>query len=282
MAQLVMAATTPHNPLLWRAMAADPIPADLVPVAANFDRIRRSIIDHEVDVLVVLGTDHVRQFYYDNNPAFLVGKADAYHGTWENEVRTFGMEYVELTGHRELADQITGRAVLPESIDFSVSLEWRLDHSFVIPLQYVRPELDLPIVPIHTNASMPPVPSARRFAALGEHLRRAIEGWDADVRVGLLSSGHMANDVGGPRTFAGGSPDPDFDAEAVRWMREGDLPAAIEACLDFGRIVEAGSMTYQYLNALTVLSAMQGRAASFAEATESRFSSSPFFIWETR
>jgi protocatechuate 4,5-dioxygenase, beta chain len=280
MAQLVLAATTPHNPLLWRAMR-DPMPDDLAPIAANFTRIGDAVTEHDVDLMIVIGTDHLRQFFYDNSPAFVVGKADTYHGTWENEVRTFGMQHVELEGNRELADQITGRAVLPETIDFSVSLEWRLDHSFVIPLQYVRPELDLPVVPIHTNASMPPVPSVRRFVALGTHLRAAIEAWDSDQRVAILTSGHMANDVGGPRTFAG-SPDPAFDAAAAGWMREGDLDGAIRVCDDFDRMVEAGSMTYQYLNAITALAAMGGRAADFAEVTESRFASSPFFVWGTR
>ena len=79
--------------------------------------------------------------------------------------------------------------MLPETIDLAVSLEWRLDHSYVIPLQYVRPELDLPVVPIHTNASLPPVPSVRRFVALGEHLRDSIERWESDARVAILTSG---------------------------------------------------------------------------------------------
>lgn len=280
MAELVLAAATPHNPLLWRAMN-DPVPDDLQPIAANFARIREAVAAHDVDVLVVIGTDHVRQFFYDNSPAFVVGKAESYHGTWENEVRTFGMEYVELAGHRELADEITGRTVLPETIDLAVSLEWRLDHSYVIPLQYVRPELDLPVVPIHTNASMPPVPSVRRFVALGEHLRDAIERWDSDARVAILTSGHMANDVGGPRTFAG-SPDPDFDEAAASWMRDGDLEGAIRVCSDFQRLLEAGCMTYQYLNAVAALAAMGGRPADFVEVTPSRFASSPFFLWGSR
>ncbi|HEY9365977.1 MAG TPA: hypothetical protein VIP55_05040 [Agromyces sp.] len=280
MANLVMAAATPHNPLLWRAMR-DPMPDDLAGVAANFERFRHAFDEHDVDVVVVIGTDHLRQFSYENSPAFAVGKADGYHGTWENEVRTFGMEYVELAGHRALADQITGRQVQPDAIDFSVSLEWRLDHSFVIPLQYVRPELDLPIVPIHTNASMPPVPSVRRFIALGEHLRASVEAWESDARVAILTSGHMANDVGGPRTFAG-SPDPAFDEAAAGWMRDGDLDGAIRVCSDFDRMTEAGCMTYQYLNAVAALAAMGGRAADFADVTESRFASSPFFLWRTR
>jgi aromatic ring-opening dioxygenase catalytic subunit (LigB family) len=263
-AELVMAAATPHNPLLWRAMR-EPMPDDLVAVEANFRRIREAIADAGVDTLIVLGTDHVRQFFSDNSPAFIVGRAASYHGTYENEVRTFGMEYAELTGSPELATQITGREVLPETIDFSVSHEWRLDHSF------------LPIVPIHANSILPPLPTAARFAALGHHLRTAVESWDNDARVGLLTSGHMATDVGGPRTF-NGSPDPEFDAEAVAWMRDGDLEGAIAGCR-FDRIMAAGNVTYQYVNIVAALAAMQGRPAELAEATTSRFASSPFFLW---
>lgn len=275
MAELVMAAATPHNPLLWRAMR-EPLPDDLHGVEANFARVRDEITDAGVDVLIVLGTDHIRQFFADNAPAFIVGKAEHYHGTYENEVRTFGMEYVELTGHRGLADAIAGRELLADSIDFATSHEWRLDHGFVIPLQYVRPALDLPIVPIHANATLPPLPSPRRFAALGRHLRDAVEAWDAPLRVGLLTSGHMATDVGGPRQFDG-SPDPEFDAQAVEWMRDGDLEAAIAGC-SYERIMAAGNVTYQYVNILAALAAM-GRPADVAEATRSRFASSPFFLW---
>ena len=213
-------------------------------------------------------------------PARLIVESLSPHAI-SNQYWILDPRYVELAGHRELADEITGRTVLPETIDLAVSLEWRVDHSYVIPLQYVRPELDLPVVPIHTNASLPPVPSVRRFVALGEHLRDSIERWDSDARVAILTSGHMANDVGGPRTFAG-SPDPDFDEAAAAWMRDGDLEGAIRVCGDFERLLEAGCMTYQYLNAVAARAAMGGRAADLAEVAPSRFASSPFFLWGTR
>src|SRR5688572_11134462 len=133
MAQLVMAATTPHNPLLWRSMV-DPVPDDLARVAANFERIRTAIRELGVDIIVEVGSDHVRQFFAENSPAFVIGKADSYHGTYENEVRTFGMAYCEVRGHRELADVIGGREVLPSAVDLAVSHECRLDHGFVLPL----------------------------------------------------------------------------------------------------------------------------------------------------
>ncbi|QOR70700.1 hypothetical protein IM660_19375 [Ruania alkalisoli] len=279
MAQLVMAAATPHNPLLWRAMT-DPIPDDLEGVAANFALIRNTIAELAVDVIVLIGTDHIRQFFLENVPAFIVGKAERYHGTYENEVRTFGLEYGEVIGHRELADEITGREVLTEAIDFGISHEWRLDHGFMIPLQYLTPDLDIPVVPIHVNATLPPLPSPRRFAVLGEHLRETIGRWDRDVRVAILTSGHMATDIGGPKQFDG-SPDPAFDAEAVGWMRDGDLEAAIEGCR-YERLMGAGNVTYQYVNVIAALAAMQGRGADLAEATPSRFASSPFFLWRAR
>jgi len=278
MAELVMAAATPHNPLLWRVMR-DPMPEDLREVAANFDRIRRAIRDLSVDMIVVLGTDHIRQFYSDNSPAFVLGMAETYHGTFENEVRTFGMPYREVTGHRGLAEQIAGREELAERVDFAVSHEWRLDHSFVLPLLYVTPDLDIPIVPIHINGVLPPLPRASRYVALGEHIRDSVRAWEGDARVALLTSGHMATEIGGPRQFLGGaSADAEFDALAVGWMRAGDLDAAVAGCT-YERVMCAGNMTYQYVNIIAALAAASGKPADLAEATTSRFAPSPFFLW---
>ncbi len=273
-----MAAATPHNPLLWRSMV-EPIPDDLRGVADNFAMIRSALTELEVDSLVVVGTDHIRQFFSDNVPAFAIGRAQAYHGVYENEVRTFGMPYVEITGHPELAAVIGGVELLPTAIDFATCAEWRLDHGFVLPLLYLMPHLELPIVPIHTNAALPPLPHPERFAALGQHIRNVVAAWDSDERVALLTSGHMATEIGGPRQFEGsGSPDPAFDDEAVDWMVRGDLDAAIAGCT-YERVMSAGNVTYQYVNVITALAAMDARPADFGEATSSRYAASPFFLW---
>lgn len=278
MAELVMAAATPHNPLLWRVMR-DPVPEDLQGVAGRFAQIRDTIKSHGIEVLVVVGTDHIRQFHSENCPAFIIGYADSYHGVFENEVRTFGMEYCELRGHRELAEHIAGRETLTGPIDFAVSHEWRLDHGFVLPLQYLTPELDVPIVPINVNGVLPPLPGPDRYVVLGEHIRDSIRSWDVDARVGLLTSGHMATEIGAPKQFLGGaSPDPEFDADGVAWMRDGDLAGAVEG-LTFDRVIGAGNMAYQFVNVLAALAAMDGRPADVAEATPSRFAPSPFFLW---
>lgn len=278
MAELVVVAATPHNPLLWRAMA-EPVPEDLREVAHNFELISRAIADAHVDSIVLVGSDHLRKFFADNSPPFVVGKADSYSAVYENEIRTFGMEPCQIPGDRALADEISGRELIPDTIDLGFSNEWHLDHGFVIPLLYLTPKLDVPVVPIHTNTGLPPLPGARRFVALGEHIATAIAASKSAKRVALITSGHLATDIGGPRQFLGGeSPDPEFDAMAVEWMSRGDLEGAVAGCT-FERVMRAGNVTYQFLNVLTAMAAAGGNEPSLAQATPSRFAASPFYLW---
>ncbi len=199
--------------------------------------------------------------------------------TFENEIRTFGLDPWEMAGDPELAGWLLGDAELAGGFDFAMSNEWVLDHSFSLPAVFMTPGLDVPIVPIHTNANIPPIPTARRYAELGGYLRRRIEAAPFDRRVAIIGSGHLATEIGGPRQFlGGGSPDQVFDDDAVGWMAEGDLDGAIAGC-SFERLAAAGNVTGQFLNFVAALAAA-GRPASFAEATPSRFANGPFFWWD--
>jgi aromatic ring-opening dioxygenase catalytic subunit (LigB family) len=280
MADLAAILGVPHNPLLWRTMRDDPVPDDLARTRENFTRFADGIAAACVDTLVVVGSDHLRQFQWDNSPAFCIGKAEEFACTFENEIRTFGLEPWEMAGDPELAGWLLGDTELQPEIDFAMSNEWVLDHSFTLPAKFLTPDLDVPIVPIHTNANIPPIPRAERYAALGSYLRARIEAAPFDRRVALIASGHLATEIGGPRQFlGGGSPDQDFDDDAVRWMEEGDLGGAIAGCT-FERLAAAGNVTGQFLNFITALAAADG-PASFAEGTPSRFANGPFFWWDT-
>ncbi|MDH3248133.1 MAG: extradiol ring-cleavage dioxygenase [Acidimicrobiia bacterium] len=279
MAELAAILGVPHNPLLWRTMRSDPVPEDLVQTRANFTRFADAIDAADVDVLVVVGSDHLRQFQWGNSPAFCIGKTERFACTFENEIRTFGLEPWEMIGDPELASWLLGDAELQPEIDFAMSNEWVLDHSFTLPAKFLTPDLDIPIVPIHTNANIPPIPRAERYAALGRYLRSRIEAAPFDRKVALIASGHLATEIGGPRQFlGGGSPDPEFDDLATEWMRTGDLDGAIAGCT-FERLATAGNVTGQFLNFITALAAARG-PASFAEGTPSRFANGPFFLWD--
>jgi len=280
MAQLVSVSGVPHNPLLKRAMA-NGIDDDLRATYDNFQDFKGRLEDARPDVLIMVGSDHFRKFFFDNSPGFIVGKAPRFQGTHPNEIRTFDLEPMETPGDVDMAASLIGTSYGPESIDFGFSNEWLLDHGWTVPLWFLRPDYDIPIVPIHTNCNMPPVPGPRRFVALGNYLRDAIAADPSNKRVAIITTGHLATDIGGPRQFLGGdSPDPEFDRDAVAWMASGDTEVAIEGC-QFERLTAAGNVTLQFLNMLTGLAAA-GRAPDFAEGTASRFAPGPFFYWDMR
>lgn len=279
MAELVGVFGVPHNPLLWQTLR-EPFPDDLRRTAENFDRFSGLIEDSGAETLLIVGSDHFRKFFYDNSPAIIVGKSERYPTGYPNEIRTFGIEPNEVSGDIAISEAILGRTTLPDNFDLGMSNEWLLDHAYSVPLRYLTPRHDLAVVPIHTNCNMPPVPTASRFAQLGHYLRDAIAEAPIDRKVAIVTTGHLATDLGGPKQFLGGaSPDPEFDADAVDWMVAGDLDAAIDGCR-FERLVSAGNVTLQFLNFLTGLAAAGVRPATSAEGTASRYAAMAFFHWD--
>lgn len=212
--------------------------------------------------------------------ALSIGKAPHFATTYENERRHFQLDEWDVGGDEQLAGWLLGGSVLPERVDLTSSNEWILDHAFSIPLVFLRPGFDIPVVPIHTNTNIPPLPRPSRFAALGEHLADSIESAPFARRVAVVATGHLATDIGGPKGFLGGaSPDPQFDSSATRWMADGDVAAAV-AGSNLERLLRAGNVTPQFLNFVTSLAAAGGRPADISEATPSRFAQAPFFYWD--
>ena len=60
-------------------------------------------------------------------------------------------------------------------VDFSYSNELTIDHSIIVPMLFVRPEMDIPVVPILTNCIAPPMPRAKRYFEVGKAIRGAID-----------------------------------------------------------------------------------------------------------
>jgi len=86
-------------------------------------------------------------------------------------------------------------------VDFSYSNELTIDHSIIVPMMFVRPEMDIPIVPILTNCIAPPMPRPKRFYEVGKAIRGVIDNLGTNKRIGVLVSGHLSLEVGGPRQF---------------------------------------------------------------------------------
>ena len=174
----------------------------------------------------MVGSDHFHQLWLDNMPQFLVGKAPFYDANYYNEEREFGLPRMLLRGQEDLSAHLL-RGGLDAGFDLAFSNELRIDHSITCPIITLRPQNDLPIVPVYTNIFAPPMPQPKRFVQLGRAIRRVVESWPSDLRVAIIGTGHLSLELGGPRQFGPHGPDPEFDRRAVEWIARGD----IEGCL---------------------------------------------------
>ena len=62
-------------------------------------------------------------------------------------------------GHVPLAKALF-KYGLHDKFDLAAAHELRLDHSLVVPLHFLNPSMELPVVPIYTNGFASPLPLA--------------------------------------------------------------------------------------------------------------------------
>jgi protocatechuate 4,5-dioxygenase beta chain len=159
--------------------------------------------------------------------------------------------------------------------DLAFSNELRIDHSITT----LRPEADLPIVPVYTNIFAPPMPQPSRFVELGRAIRALVEAWPSDQRVAIIGTGHLSLELGGPRQFGPHGPDPEFDRKAVRWIASGDLASALaEVSLD--SLWEPGNATHGFMNFLLMMGAAgQDVQADYTDSLDLFHTIEAYFTW---
>jgi protocatechuate 4,5-dioxygenase beta chain len=278
MAQIVSIIGITHNPFMPRLFKQPQRPPGCDKVIERIEMMRKKLDDAKPDVLIAIGNDHLHQFFMDNMPAFMIGKMEQYDGTFHDEIREFGLPTCKLAGDPELSDAIMEGA-FDRGVDFAYSNELTIDHSIIVPMLFVRPEMDIPIVPILTNCIAPPMPRPKRFYEVGKAIRAAIDSLSSNKRVGVLVSGHLSLEIGGPKQFERHLTDPNFDADAVGWIVNGDIQSAAEGCTP-EKLMNAGNMTTGYLNFLMMMGVANASKPSYAEGLDAGFPAIPFFSWD--
>jgi protocatechuate 4,5-dioxygenase beta chain len=265
-----------HNPFLPREFRENPDSEPGIRAAYdNFLLMRKKLAEAKPDVIVVFASDHLNQWFMDNMPPFLIGKAPVAQGPFSHEARIH-----QLSNYRTTIDVDLARALLRQGfdrgVDFSFSDEFVIDHAFTMPLELIRPEMDIPIVPVFTNTIALPVPPARRFYDVGRAIRSILDDFPADKRIAVIASGHTSLDVGGPKTNQ--SVDPEFDRSMMGWIAEGNSEEVIREA-QWERMFAAGNQTPGFLNFVLLLGLVNGVPATLTALNTCRYAASPFMSW---
>ncbi len=155
---------------------------------AALDAERQALEAAAVDALILVAAEHFANFFMDNMPAFCIGTGDAHTGPIEDP-EWLGIAPARIPGAPNLARRIAAEAM--QTVDFAYSEEWRCDHGIMVPLHFLTPRFDLPVIPVNINCQGPPMTPLHRAWACGEALRRACDA--VPERLALIGTGGISH-----------------------------------------------------------------------------------------
>jgi protocatechuate 4,5-dioxygenase beta chain len=279
MAQIVSIIGVSHSPYLPNIFRQYPnIPENDRKAYENYQHMHERLAQAKPDVILAFGTDHFNHFFLDCMPPFVVGKGRITRGPHPNELADRGIPAYEALIDSNLAKCLIQQGYV-KGIDFAYSDDLYVEHSISLPLGYIRPEMDLPIVPVYCNVLAPPVPPAQRFLDVGRIIGTIVDELPANTRVGVVASGHLSIDVGGP-LWGEGSVDPEWDQRVVRLIGAGDTAGLLEEA-DWDNMHKRGTVTPGFLSFVLLVGMARGAKPAMAEVNISqRHGSTPFLVWD--
>jgi aromatic ring-opening dioxygenase catalytic subunit (LigB family) len=245
---LVFGGVCSHAPgIVARAELADPELRDGLYEA--YDDMRQRLEASRPDALVVLAAEHFANFFMDNMPSFAMGMADFYDGPIENPA-WLRIERTRVPGNRDLSKRLIEEVM--QTSDVAYAEEWRLDHGIMVPLHFLTPRYDLPLIPANINCQGPPLTPLHRAWAFGEALRRAVDA--VPERIAVVGTGGISH---WPATPDSGKINEAWDREFLgRWCRN-DRDALI-GYDDLSVYAEAGQGGFEIRTFVAVAAAAKG------------------------
>ena len=249
---LVFAGVCSHGPgITGRKDMADP--EHVEGLYAAFESMREELEAARPDVLVVIAAEHFANFFMDNMPAYCVGMAEEYTGPIEDP-DWLGIARTSFPGLPDLSKRLIQS--LLNDIDVAYAQEWKFDHGISVPLHFLTPRCDLPIIPVNINCQGPPLTPLRRAWAFGEALGKACA--DAPERIAIVATGGISH---WPATPDSGKINEAWDREFLAHWEANDKERLV-SYTDAETYVEAGQGGFEIRTFIALAGATQNMAAT--------------------
>jgi protocatechuate 4,5-dioxygenase beta chain len=168
------------------------------PLFKGFEPSRQWMAQNTPDVVFLIYNDHATAFSLDMIPTFAIGCADEFKPADEG----WGPRPVPMVkGHPELASHIT-QSVIQSDFDLTIVNRMDVDHGLTVPLSLLfgQPQAwPCKVIPFAVNVVQFPPPSGNRCYQLGGAIRRAVDSFDANLKVQIWGTGGMSHQLQGPR-----------------------------------------------------------------------------------
>ena len=251
---LVYAGICSHAPgITGRAERADPALRD--PFYEHFRRMGDEIRAQRPDALIVVAAEHFANFFMDNMPAYCVGMSDYYEGPIEDP-EWLGIEAQRVPGNAALSRRLIEGIM--DRIDLAYAQEWKFDHGIMVPLHFLTPAYDLPVIPVNINCQGPPLTPPHRAYEFGRALRTACDA--VPERIALVGTGGISH---WPATPDSGKINEVWDREFLdRWTANDR--AALTAYTDAATWRDGGQGGFEIRTFIAVAGAAEGSTGEVA------------------
>jgi aromatic ring-opening dioxygenase catalytic subunit (LigB family) len=216
-------------------------------VYEGFERLRGHLQRAAPDLIVAFSNEHITNFTPEHVSAHCVSLAD------ENPaLPEFNLPKAGVPGDSAFARGLVEYAYAND-FDLAYAAELQLDHGTGMPLSFLTPDYDVPVVVILQNVIFSPMPSVSRSFQLGELVSRYVAEQVGDRRVALLGTGGVSHWVGNTRH---GDVNSEFDEWFLRQVASGDYSALLK--LSQAEIDAAGDGANEIRNWIAVAGGASG------------------------
>ena len=245
---LVFAGIMSHGPgMTARADRADPAVRD--PFFATLDRMRQAVEQSRPDAIMIIAAEHFANFFMNNMPAYCIGMGDQYEGPTEDP-DWLKIARRTVQGEPDLSRRIISGVM--SRVDVAYAEEWKFDHGIMVPLSFLTPRFDLPVIPVNINCQGPPLTPLHRAYEFGRAIREACDA--VPERIALVGTGGISH---WPATPNSGKINVDWDREFLsRWINND--PEALTSYTDEETLRDAGQGGFEIRTLIAVAGACEG------------------------
>jgi len=137
------------------------------------------------DVILLVTNDHFDNFFLNNIPAIAIGVGEEPYrfdaGGWGRP----GIAYEFAAGVGLAVNLLEG--LLDRGVDVAALHKVTMGMDVLVPLYFLRPEADIPLVPVYINDYVDPRPRPRRVYEWGEKLADILR--NRPERVAIIGTG---------------------------------------------------------------------------------------------
>jgi 2,3-dihydroxyphenylpropionate 1,2-dioxygenase len=217
---------------------------------AYLDAQRQQIEDAGTEALVVIAAEHFGNFFMNNMPAYCMGIGEKYEGPIEDP-DWIKIAKTTIPGAPNLGQRLV-REVM-KTVDTAFAEEWKFDHGIMVPLNFLTPNYDLPIIPVNINCQGPPLTPLHRAWAFGEALRRACD--SVPEKIAVVGTGGISH---WPATPDSGKINEEWDRDFLDRLMRNDKDALLDYT-DEATYRDAGQGGFEIRTFIAIAAAAGGK-----------------------